>query len=377
MGWNTEEVYQHLRQFYGAVASGQRAAIAGVMSKVQQFQARAPAIASAPLVTLEVYYFTLCPHCMYFLKLGLAPILEAQLPGNLVQITLLPVYPPLLRFMQNRVACMEHSDCRLALAPLCALRAVPKPAPANSSELLRGARFAACDIGITATTHDRAPGTMKVCADVAALPVDHLQACEAGAQAMDVLSSGRAPLLAAMELLHGKTGFQDPPSMPWVLLNGNLLECEDGKLCTHTRTPSGLQPLPMPATLLDVVCAKLNVQPQGCLKRASLVKQAEERVIQEAGGKAAAQSAVAKAKDCENCAEVDRFHWDRGHDVRHPFFVLTASVVFLAGAMIPLVAVAGRAIRHLQHIGTTSVDATTMEHRPLPQAARLVTRALE
>jgi len=325
-GWNEEAVYQHLRRFYAAANSGSGnaagagflgASPAGVMSKYQQLPAATAVPPAAPAqapvqaapVSLEVYYYTLCPHCLYFLKLGLAPLVEAQLPGSQVQITLLPVYPPLLQYLDNRELCLQHEDCHLAMAPLCGLKAAAQPGPADSTALLAGTRFAACDITHTAVGQGRDPAATKACAEAASLPWEELQACAEGPESQALLQKGSRNIMAAMNLLHGKTGYQDPPSMPWVLLDGDLMLCEDGKACTAVQTPSGDVPLPAPASLLSLVCKKLNPQPVGCASEGALMQQALDQAYKEAGGAAAEKAAVKKAKACQNCEEVGSFHW--------------------------------------------------------------------
>jgi len=257
---------------------------------------------------LQVFYFTLCPHCEYFIRLSLIPLVEAQLPGDRVHINVVPMYPPMLQALNKPDMCKAKDACRLALAPLCAFRQTSlAPTPADSPQLLQSVRFAACDISNTAEGKGRTPDATKACADSAGLVwegTDGLQACTDAEESMDLLTAGSKSLLSAMEQLHNVIGFTEPPSMPWVLLDGDLLSCDgDGATCTATQTPSGDQPLPQPGSLLELVCRKLNPAPPVCSNTVALAQQ-------NAGGSSAAlKKAEEKAAECENCDEVGTFHW--------------------------------------------------------------------
>jgi len=326
--WDTNAVYEHLRGFYGsAFAVDNAKPQAGLLGKVlgrhppgflgkltgkyEQLTVpmNTPISAKGFQASVEVYYYTLCPHCEYFLKLGLMPLIEAQLPGSQVQVTVLPIYPPLLRWVDDRSQCLAREDCLTALAPLCALKAASQPGPADSLALLRGSRFAVCDISFTASGQGRDPTATRGCAETAGLAWNELQGCAEGPEAATLLQSGSRNLMSAMDLLHFKTGFQDPPSMPWVFLNGDLLLCDDGKTCTAVQTPAGEQPLPASGSLLSLVCSSLNPQPPGCLNADALAQAAQEQAYKDDGGKSAERRAVKRAQECENCVEMGAFRW--------------------------------------------------------------------
>lgn len=254
-------------------------------------------------VSVEVYYFTLCPHCEYFLKYALGPLVEARLSSEQLSVRLVPVYPPLLQSVDSLDSCLARNDCHFALAPLCALKATGFRHQTGTSEpLLAGTRFALCDIAQTAEGHGRVPDATRACAQEAGIDADELQACAEGAEAMELLKAARDPLLSAMAQLHDKAGWMEPPGMPWVFVNGQLLDCMgDGARCTGVLQPTGeVTRLPAEATLLELVCSKLNPAPPQCAGGAAVVTDAAEQKLAE------------EAKACENCAEVTPFNWQDG-----------------------------------------------------------------
>eukprot|EP00411_Alexandrium_monilatum_P106915 CAMPEP_0175774712 /NCGR_PEP_ID=MMETSP0097-20121207/73747_1 /TAXON_ID=311494 /ORGANISM="Alexandrium monilatum, Strain CCMP3105" /LENGTH=153 /DNA_ID=CAMNT_0017085187 /DNA_START=48 /DNA_END=505 /DNA_ORIENTATION=- len=129
----------------------------------------------------------------------------------------------------------------------------------------------------------------------------------------------------SMGLLHNKAGFQEPPSMPWVFLNGDLLLCDDGRTCTAVQAPTGDRLLPAPGSLLSIVCSHLDdPQPPGCLHTDGLVQAAQGRANEDAGGESAEQVAVKRAQACQNCGEVGAFRWSARPRIRGLFVLLLA-----------------------------------------------------
>lgn len=311
------EVADVLRRFYGRVYHDGSQARA--LSPAKFLQGVIGEYASAPTtgsVSVEVFYFTLCPHCEYFMRLGLSALVEAQLPGDMVKVNIVPMYPPLLQAIDQPDKCRANNECHFALAPLCAFRETSfEGLPADSPALLKATRFVNCDITSTAEGRGRDSVATRACAEQAKLPwagATGLQACAEGSEGIGLLKVGSTPLRAAMQRLHNVMGFQEPPSMPWIFLNGELLTCDgQGSLCTAKQMPSGDQPLPKPGTILELVCGKLDPQPQACANAGVVQKQVQSKAEQEAGGAKAEQQAEEKAKACENCVEVGAFQWKR------------------------------------------------------------------
>lgn len=226
--------------------------------------------ATEDVVSVEVYYFAVCPHCDFFLERALAPLVEAKLPGNKVQLNIVPMFPPLLQAVRKPELCNAMEACKLSLASLCALRNVGfKPSPADNEDLLRGTRFAVCNVGMTAAGRGRTTAGVRGCAEKAGIQwegVHGLNACSGGVEGLELLQVGAKPLLAAMHQLHDVIGFTAPPPLPWVFLDGSLLSCDGhGALCTSTLKPTGPEPLPQAGTLLQLVCTRLAPLPDECL----------------------------------------------------------------------------------------------------------------
>ncbi|CAK0836806.1 unnamed protein product, partial [Prorocentrum cordatum] len=258
-----------------------------------------PAPAAQQAVSVQVFYFTLCPHCQDFLRAGLLPLVEAGLPG--VQVSALPMYPPMSDGASAPPdGCLADAACSLALAPLCALSAeLAQPAPASDPHLLSGIRFAACDMDTTAAGALRSGAVAEECARQANLTwsgAGGVQACARGARAFELLGAAGSTLEEAMYHLHDDIGMQAPPSMPWVLVDGDLYYWEDG-VCLEKTVPGGERtPVEPPASLLRVVCGRLGSAAPACGAAADPPA---------ATGPAQTRS----AEKCENCAEVGAFRW--------------------------------------------------------------------
>uniref|UniRef100_A0A7S2DJD5 Gamma-interferon-inducible lysosomal thiol reductase n=1 Tax=Alexandrium andersonii TaxID=327968 RepID=A0A7S2DJD5_9DINO len=253
-----------------------------------------------PQVSFEFYYLTTCPHCLTLIQHAVRPLIQARLPGDKVRFTILPV----LKGMSNREQCMETGACHHALAPLCALRdTLPQPVPADSPELRRAVDFLACDLAFTADGLGNTPEVMQECARKAGLDWEAIDTCTKGPKVFDVMYSTAyaKTIVSAMHRLQ-KASFAQPPSMPWVFLDGKLLTC-GSEGCIAEQTPSGEIALPKPGSLLALVCDKLESKPEACMGvQKSLdptAVEAEERLAEE-------------ARRCENCVEVGHFHWHVG-----------------------------------------------------------------
>lgn len=290
--WDMDEVARFLLQFYGE--SGQGSPLAGV---VAEYEEQAPAVQQS--VSVQVFYFTLCPHCQDFLRAGLLPLVEAGLPG--VQLSALPMYPPMLPMASAPPdGCLADAACSLALAPLCALSAeLAQPAPASDPRLASGVRFAACDMDTTATGAQRSDAVAEECARQANLTwsgANGVQACAQGTRAFELLSAAGSVLEEAMYHVHDDIGMQAPPSMPWVLVDGDLYYWEGGVCLEKTRPGGERTRIEPPASLLRIVCDKLSSTEPACGAAADQPA-------------ATAQAKTRSAENCENCAEVGVFRW--------------------------------------------------------------------
>mmetsp|Transcript_102334 Transcript_102334/g.270801 ORF Transcript_102334/g.270801 Transcript_102334/m.270801 type:complete len:463 (-) Transcript_102334:390-1778(-) len=242
-------------------------------------------------VLLEVFYKISCPHCAAFLAAALAPLASAGLPPGRVKITVLPMIRPL----ESTEACLEDPLCAGALPPLCALKGtLPPPVDLASQELPSVLKYLACDVlrpGGEPLTAD----LVAACAAEAGLDAVELGRCAAGPEVFDLLFSehyaGR--ILAAIHRLQS-SGFPDHIAMPWVFLDGQLLQCS-GDGCTGVVQPSGVTPLPQPGSLLYLVCSKLEPQPAACA---------------DVHGYEASHALVpAGVSECLSCVETTAFRW--------------------------------------------------------------------
>jgi len=186
----------------------------------------------------------------------------------------------------------------------------------------------ACDIGFTAGGLGRDPDVTRDCARKAGIEWEVLEACTKGPKVFDIMYSTAYAntVVTAMHRLQ-KAEFEQPPSMPWIFLDGQLLTC-GGEGCVAVQTPFGRQALPEPGSLLALACARLDPQPEACKDIQQTMKPAEAKAE-------SSRLAAERAKSCENCAEVGRFRWK--HKARRweqaPFHLLLGVlVVSLLGA---------------------------------------------
>merc|ERR1712060_218025 len=94
--------------------------------------------------------------------------------------------------------------------------------------------------------------------------------------------------------------------MPWIILDGELLLCEDGQMCTAVQTPADDRPLSQPMSLLQLVCSKLEPRPSTCDNADHLVQQAQHKA-------GTGRFTVNNSKDCQNCEGVGSFQWNSVH----------------------------------------------------------------
>lgn len=266
----------------------------------------------AAQVVVEVYYSPSCEHCLDFLRGGVTQLIEAQLPGSLVQLTVLPL--PFSVLPQEQ--CTNDPSCYGDLAPLCAMQAtLPHPTPIDSPALLPALQFLICDLAQSVAAPHLSPSLVKDCAAEAGLPWQPIEDCARGQEVRDIMYSAdfNSAAPAAIDRLAAAGYRRDKPySMPLVFINGEFLSCGGGG-CTASRTPSGNVALPNPGSLLALVCAKLDPQPAAC--QGDLTP--------------AAPLPVGPTPACENCAEVNVFHWQRKQKQPAPWHWLVGAGLVL------------------------------------------------
>jgi len=259
--------------------------------------------ASFSPVSVQVFYKTNCPHCNAFVNSQVLPLLEAEIPGDRLQLTLLPYFDS--GKPGSKEECVADPSCRDVLAPICALKGtLPPPAASDSPSLLRAARFVACDLrhsagGLVHNMESIADCTRQ--ADLQWLGPGGMQACRDGKESFELLITPENYAEPIMRVVHDflSAGYPEQLPMPWVLIDGEMLGCS-GEGCSSRRTPRGDVPLAGAASsFLALVCAKLEEpRPSACAQLAPA-----SRTVSDSGAKAKA------APPCEDCYALGRFHW--------------------------------------------------------------------
>jgi len=252
---------------------------------------------------LEVFYGSTCGHCLAFMRAALLPLIRAKLPGDRLQLTLLPWVPDAL----SADECLANLPCSYARAPLCVLnRTFPQPVRIDSEELRRSLEFLYCDLSNTAlgATPPQNKVELPRCASKAGIPWSGhhgMKACAEGSGALKLLDSShyRQRVEAAK---HKLSKVQDQMA-PFVFFNGEVLICQGPEWCTGLRTPSGDRHFSKPGGLLEVVCARLHPVPSAC--KAVLARSTED----DGPSKIAKHGVKEAARACENCVEVGAFAW--------------------------------------------------------------------
>jgi len=247
-------------------------------------------------VVFEFYYGVGCENCEYFMTHMGKDLLEAGLPGDQVQVTLLPV--------------LGSSADTAEMVHLCALKSgVESPFPVDSPQLASAAKFVACDLG-NIQSDQASEATAKACAAEAGVDWDSLADCVNGGEGVGILQS--AAFTAKMESIHTRPHTE---SEPYLFFNGEGLDCGTPypTSCWATYGLDGSQwQLPAEGSLAYVACSALqDPLPASC------------------GAQAAAGAAPAAAADaqadaqgsgttvaCQNCNEVGSFNWLDEHRAR-------------------------------------------------------------
>ncbi|CAK0822580.1 unnamed protein product [Prorocentrum cordatum] len=256
------------------------------------------AAAGAQPVVFEFYYGLGCENCEYFMTHMGKNLLEAGLPGDQVQVTLLPV-------LGGRGSAPE-------LAHLCALRSgVEAPFPVDSPELASAAKFVACDLG-NIQRDQASEAAAKACAAEAGVDWDGLAACVNGDEGVGILQS--AAFAAKMQSIRTRP---HSDSEPYLFFNDAGLDCGTPypTSCWATYGPDGSQrKLPAEGSLAYVACSALpGPLPAACsAPSAAGVAPAAAAGAGHTAGLEGGSTTVA----CQNCNEVGSFNWLDEHRAR-------------------------------------------------------------
>lgn len=251
----------------------------------------APQVSAQPVV-FEFYYGVGCENCEYFMTHMGKDLLEAGLPGDQVQVTLLPV--------------PGGSVGKADMVHLCALKSgVEAPFPVDSPELASAARFVACDLG-NIQRDQSTEAALKACAAESGVDWDSLADCVNGDEGVGILQS--AAFTAKMQSIHTRP---HTDSEPFLFFNGEGLDCGTPypTSCWATYGPDGSQrKLPAEGSLAYVACSALqDPRPASCS-------------AQVAAGAAPVAAADAQGGSttvaCQNCNEVGSFNWLDEHRAR-------------------------------------------------------------
>merc|ERR1711972_667462 len=132
-------------------------------------------------------------------------------------------------------------------------------------------------------------------------------------------------VIAAMHRLKNAR-FKEPPRMPWIFLNGNLLTCMAEK-CIAVHTSRGDQPLNKPGSLLYLVCAQLQgAQPDACRNVTPI----------DIGNASKNEDTVNQTEACENCIDVGTYHWQhvsKELDVPMQLFAMIVGITISASIL--------------------------------------------
>lgn len=242
---------------------------------------------SAAPVHLEIYYGPMCSHCMFFLSQMLPALFKARLPGNMVEITLMPY--TLNNDGTEPTSCTSRGEpCHFLSPPLCAIQAVPQPAPIDLPAMYSAYQFMICDLGHAnaASPVPQTPATIQACAAATHVGTPAWQNCVAANSQPPQFFDKMRSAYARMSGMHGLMA-------PFIFINGELVSCEQPGMCSGILTTGGLRPFPQPAPLLRVICSKLPAPlPPGCSHPMRLYEETAEAAGGHAGLEALKPTAI-------------------------------------------------------------------------------------
>lgn len=320
--------------------------------------------AAAPSVVFEVYPAPTCPNCRLMIEEGFVPLVEAGLPGEQVQVIVIPWVSEKVGPDGLYVPDPASPYDQLASAQVCAMRSVlQQPMPIDSPVLVGAVKFIVCDDkDIQSRKWGRRPDGIQSCAEEAGLPwagPNGLEVCEkpeTGFSLMHGLAYSR--IVGAMKGRHWT-------SAPYMFLNGEPLNCPGPTFCTSVWTPSGDRPLKKPGSLVEIACSMLDPLPPACGGVSAPLPPAAPPTL--APAPAAAQATTASAafeisstapvvttSFCENCWEVGSFRWSTKPQRRQ----IPLHVLGLVGVMVGAGTTGLFSWRHMRGLQHTSGDTT-------------------
>jgi len=201
-------------------------------------------------LTIAIFYSTGCPFCRSFIQEGLGALLSVGLPGSAVKVNLVPMDPVSQRREQ-----------------LCLLRKIHLQSVAVDARSLRQIlAFLSCYLALD--SRDRA-GELQ-CADQVGESWSDIEHCAKGEEGQQLEKIAMVETRYVNRLL-GRRGFQKPPGIPWIFVDGNLLQCS-GRMCSHMVMPGRDGELVEGGgsiSFVEYVCKLLSPAPAACSSSAA------------------------------------------------------------------------------------------------------------
>jgi len=308
-------------------------------------------------VKLEIFYKVQCSHCLAFFQNAVLPLLWAELPADRVDIRVLPWVPNIT----DETACMGDMNCYYARDHMCALETTYEQLVSVASpELASNAQFVYCDLSnvVNGDAPQMIVNKLAMCAARANLSWEgsELQSCTQSGRGWSLLQSDTYQNTKnwAKNLLD-----QLPKHMaPFILLNGQYLVCDGPQWCSSLKTAYSSEELPLPGTLLRVVCSQLFPVPAAC----------GDVLLHDPNARKVAPATVhgGGAGACENCAEVGSYHWRSSGAAsgKVPTILVGAAAILVS---LGAVALASRVSRQRSAQGTVLLQAELEEGQPLKE----------
>jgi len=201
-------------------------------------------------LTIAIFYSTGCSFCLAFIQEGLGALLSIGLPGSAVKVSLVPMDP----VSQRR----EH---------LCLLRKTRLHSVAVDAGSLRQIHaFLSCYLALD--SRDRVGE--RQCADQVGESWSDIEHCAKGEEGQHLQKIALVETGYVKRLL-GSRGFQTPPGIPWIFVDGNLLRCS-GWMCNHMVMPGRDGELVEGGgsiSFVEYVCKLLSPAPAACSSSAA------------------------------------------------------------------------------------------------------------